>query len=304
MAYFKTDYQALAHHWVYNSDESHCYSNRMFSEHDIIYSYGRHFPIAKRFYINDEEIYLINSDSYSVTTSKQQWAVKRAIPDNKIKFSVPEVNIYNTDLFHPHEPNINYYLTEIELYVFKESKARKYDYKPEIRRLLRKFQQYVEIFKLDKRKFTKTLKILLNYDSESDLSNLIELLTGIRNERIRLAKKKQKHLIKLSIQREKEIIEEWLNYERDRIWLNHNNKNYLRISKDNKYIEVSNGSNLTVEEGLKLINKVKRKEKILGGKVGNYNIVRFNDVFQAGCTILEKDEMNKICRQLGEEEVF
>lgn len=45
----------------------------------IIYSYGKHFPIA----IRTSEIFaFLNSDKYSKTTSKHQTYVKQALKDN------------------------------------------------------------------------------------------------------------------------------------------------------------------------------------------------------------------------------
>ena len=54
-------------------------SKNMFIEDDTIYSYGHHFPIAKRIYINDERYYLFNLNSYSSSTIKHKSYVKRAI---------------------------------------------------------------------------------------------------------------------------------------------------------------------------------------------------------------------------------
>jgi hypothetical protein len=57
-------------------------SNRsLFIEGDTIYSYGYHFPLARRLGGGD---FWVNPDKYSVTTSKQQSLVRYAIS----KFSV------------------------------------------------------------------------------------------------------------------------------------------------------------------------------------------------------------------------
>jgi hypothetical protein len=47
----------------------------MFIEGDTLYSYGYHFPLAKR----KEGGFWVNPDKYSVTTSKQQGMVRGAI---------------------------------------------------------------------------------------------------------------------------------------------------------------------------------------------------------------------------------
>jgi hypothetical protein len=53
-------------------------SNRsLFIDGNTIYSYGHHFPLAHR---NADGTFWVNPDKYSVTTSKQQGLVRRAIP--------------------------------------------------------------------------------------------------------------------------------------------------------------------------------------------------------------------------------
>lgn len=47
----------------------------LFIEGDTLYSYGKHFPLAKRV----EGGFWINPDKYSVTTSKHQSLVRRTI---------------------------------------------------------------------------------------------------------------------------------------------------------------------------------------------------------------------------------
>ena len=48
----------------------------LFVEGDTIYSYGYHFPLARR---HEDGIFWVNPDRYSVTTSKQQGMVRGAI---------------------------------------------------------------------------------------------------------------------------------------------------------------------------------------------------------------------------------
>lgn len=61
-------------------------SNRsLFIEGDTIYSYGYHFPLARR---NADGTFWVNPDKYSVTTSKHQSMVRGAIARSNGKFSV------------------------------------------------------------------------------------------------------------------------------------------------------------------------------------------------------------------------
>jgi hypothetical protein len=54
----------------------------MFIEGDTLYSYGYHFPLAKR----QEGGFWVNPDKYSVTTSKQQGMVRGAIAISGFSF--------------------------------------------------------------------------------------------------------------------------------------------------------------------------------------------------------------------------
>lgn len=55
----------------------------MFIEGNTLYSYGYHFPLAKR---NADGTFWVNPDRYSVTTSKQQGMVRYAIAMAKQNF--------------------------------------------------------------------------------------------------------------------------------------------------------------------------------------------------------------------------
>lgn len=57
----------------------------LFIEGDTIYSYGKHFPLARR---NADGTFWVNPDKYSVTTSKHQSMVRGAIARSNGKISV------------------------------------------------------------------------------------------------------------------------------------------------------------------------------------------------------------------------
>lgn len=59
--------------------------DRMFCDKDILYSYGTHFPLAKRLVDSENEnnvLYIINADRYSVTTSGHQSYALRMLRPN------------------------------------------------------------------------------------------------------------------------------------------------------------------------------------------------------------------------------
>lgn len=99
-------------------------ASNMFIEDDTIYSYGRHFPIAKRLSNNE---YLVNSNSYSTSTAKHRSRVSFALR-NKITWDCPNCDIDNlpnyikeksTEQFNKIQTatyNVKYYLNNLNSY--------------------------------------------------------------------------------------------------------------------------------------------------------------------------------------------
>ena len=107
----------LAHHWIYNRDDSQ--ASNMFSKGDIMYSYGTHFIIAK--FVknkNGDEALLFNTKKYSNSTSGQQNDVRNAIPYDQLVFHVPGAAIN-------HKESIQYYFTKLEEVVCLERMSRR-----------------------------------------------------------------------------------------------------------------------------------------------------------------------------------
>ena len=87
----------VAHNWAHGTGRKQNGHN-MFYKGDAIYSYGSHFCIA-RFVrtCSGERVVLFNASTYSVSTSKHQTIVARAIPEGIRTISVEEPDIYSHD---------------------------------------------------------------------------------------------------------------------------------------------------------------------------------------------------------------
>jgi hypothetical protein len=80
----------VAHVWAQQSQEEGRNSNSsIFFEGPTIYSYGRHFFIG---HFAKPGVVLLNSQTYSVTTSQHQSATRGAIPADKKCFYVPTID--------------------------------------------------------------------------------------------------------------------------------------------------------------------------------------------------------------------
>lgn len=84
-----SNHQEVCHVWA-SQTQSEGRASNMFFEGETIYSYGRHFKIAKfQIMPNGEKVVLFNADSYSISTSKHQTYTQRAIPNNYKVFTIP-----------------------------------------------------------------------------------------------------------------------------------------------------------------------------------------------------------------------
>jgi hypothetical protein len=73
----------VPHLWANKAqDNARNSNNNLFFDGDTIYSYGRHFPIARHAEHCGKAFVLFTNDSYSVTTAKHISMVRRAIPSS------------------------------------------------------------------------------------------------------------------------------------------------------------------------------------------------------------------------------
>lgn len=73
-----SNHTEVCHVWAARSQKEGR-ASRIFFEGDTIYSYGRHFPMAKFYDVKDETVVLINDSTYSVSTSKHMCYVRSAL---------------------------------------------------------------------------------------------------------------------------------------------------------------------------------------------------------------------------------
>ena len=111
-----------------NQTQSLGRSNSMFFEHQIIYSYGYHYEIAKIVYTDKgQNVVFINSNHYSSSTAKHKNHVLKAIQENKHSFLVPFINGYNRQYFEVNKLNevINLMFESIQTLLKKQLRANK-----------------------------------------------------------------------------------------------------------------------------------------------------------------------------------
>lgn len=283
----------VAHIWAQqNQKEGRC--GNLFFEDKSIYSYGRHFEIAR--FINDDTV-LFTTRTYSRTTAKHKHMVWSAI-SHKTVFDVPR--------FDDNNGNAVWFLERIE-----ETKRRAlrslscgYHLKHETENIIADAVRYARRFKisakfrakigkLDKLRaldevFTAKEKDVLR---ARELSNKKRIATREANEKIKHALAYEKYL--------KEI-EEWkigtLEQAPYSSWWN--TPVVLRVKDDR--IETSKGAQITVKTALRLWGALQAKQNVDGFKLDNYEAQGLeNGILTVGCHKIPYAELERIAGILG-----
>lgn len=241
--------QQIPHVWYYQEKESAKGSN-LFFEGPIIYSYGRHFPIATL----KNDVVFFTTDTYSVTTAKHISLVRQAIPS------------FTTIIYckHPDEASNGYHSKNIESFkrtlesIKKDlGKARKKE--THIQNLSSTYNnvvKYYNHFSLD----------------TSEYSEIQELINS--PEAVLLLTQKEKELTKAAKLKQEEKVKEWLNGETD--YLPNISFDLLRVRNGN--IETTRGLTFDLQE-CELFHRFIDKAT----EFKHYRIVRKDDVLHIGC---------------------
>jgi len=284
---FGSDYQSLAHAFIYGGRNYYGtnYGNRMFAERGKLYSYGRHFLIAQilydKFDSNGNQLILVNSNTASNTTSKQQWILRQAIPYNWTKIEVP-LNESNDK-----RKVITSMLFQIESYLERIPRARtkKQDYLDEIAFLQHNALAYIGLFKKKDIKLSKIERELL--EKEITLESLgLDLESFEKNQKNLDSAKKRKatQYRKKAIVQEEGHLEEWKAFERSRIHLRYLPV-HLRINTEEACIQTTGGISVSLKECQALYKRIKNKEDVKGFKLDtHYTVLSYDKEFlTVGC---------------------
>lgn len=184
----------VAHKWAHQLEEN--YKNgAVFFEGKTIFSYGRHFPMARL--LGDGKV-AITTRTYSNTTSAHLSAVAQAVShlDAIYCYDIPSYD----DLKFDHDNNIAHYITEMEELLKGLAKARKpAPHVLNIEALRGRITKYITHFKV---KLTaKQRKFLM----ETDLEKYKEVV----KEQLQKDNKKREAAIKRAIPLHTQWLEAW-----------------------------------------------------------------------------------------------
>lgn len=133
--------------------------SNMFAEHETIYSYGHHFPIATKTIerLNGKPVLLFNKDGYSNTTARHKSHVAQAFSDWEIvQIPTEDLQAYTSMVNHA-ESTVNAevrtgilksLVAQHEEYINKALRARKEENKDFYSMLSGKLRQQIDFVKI------------------------------------------------------------------------------------------------------------------------------------------------------------
>lgn len=290
----------LSHVWA-NQTQTHGKGSNMFFEHGTIYSYGYHFKLAQ--FVNNKEgekCVLINSSSYSNTTSKHQSLVWRAIPQNIPFFRV--VSFFN-DIdasSTAHKENLTHYINEAERLQGLTIRANKLKmgYLDQFTNEIDIFIKYTLFFGLhDLEKFNpilgKGLTLKERYETliswAKDYTNSEELKKWQEKQK----ENKKKAEIKAK-ERAKITIEQFRNFQISSIYQNIGHY-ILRFNKETDNVETSGGVKMAKDLFLSYYQRLINNQLIKGQHVDRYTFNGVDgEIVSVGCHKIPMTEIKNI----------
>jgi hypothetical protein len=251
-----------------------------FFDNCTIYSYGRHFPIAK-VYTNQRgvEALLFTFRTYSNTTSKQISITKAATRQYK------RVYCYNPEMSHT--DNFKAWLNLAEIQAEKLLKAKKPEiYISELGRLSNQANEYADFFDIE---IPDILKMVLSIkDKKENLEYMAKRSEIIKVNQAKKLKEDKKEF--------KEQITKWFNYETQRIYAKYK-FDFLRVN--NERIETTQAVQIPIEIAKRLYNKIKANNLRVGEQILNYRVEQTDDIIKIGCHAFTRKYLLHFGRKLA-----
>lgn len=272
----------VAHFWA-NKVQSEGSASRMFFQGDSIYSYGRHFEIARHVKVGRKTAVLLNTTHYSPSTAKHQCYVRRAIPDNVLVITCSDPSAVN----YGHRDNIEAWIRELREAVEKLSRARKPEiYLLDIEHIQARAKIYIDFFKV---KLSKEQRLGLY---PRNIPKETAKIAAYQKEQ---AEKAKKQAIKAR--------EAFYSGESSGFF-NHRSPDEALLRVDANTLRTSKGVTMPVPVAIRFYNKLmdawKNNTTVVGEQILNFRIAEFTpNYFRAGCHKVTRQEVERIGPALG-----
>jgi len=275
MKHVFSDISKIAHMWANQlQTEARNSGKNFYFEDKTIYSYGRHFPIAKHV-ANEQGVkaVLFTERIYSVTTSKHLQVVRQAISHLNV------IYCYNPE--STHKENFAQWLSSLEIIAANLKNARKPEkYLNQIKTVQDRVSQYAVFYGIE---IPESLVIALSIGSKEQYKEYADKKAAYQAEQEKkaAAQLKKDH---------KKALGEWLKCKTNRLYLR-NGVDYLRLN--NGIIETTQAVKIPFEYGKKLYNKIKDGKLKQGEKILDFEVSEVGKQIKVGCHTFNTDYVVK-----------
>lgn len=287
MKQYLRNHEEVCHVWASRSQESGRCGNISFDD-DTIYSYGRHFPMA-RFY--GDNIVLFTTKGHSVSTSTHLGLARQAIPGNYTIFHVPNVNSHSKST---HQENIDSYMNRIKGCWKDYPRARVN--KPYI---VADSQRQIEGLKGYCQWAKKRVPDYSAYDlnTPENILSVKELNSRLKVEAEKLRVKTKR----LTAKAKKLWIDNASNdtFARTKTGNIHFSEILIRLTEDGKEIQSSSGAYAPLKACRVLYKAIKASKPVHGIKIGNYTVTGLNGSLRIGCHEISRKEVDRLAKVLS-----
>jgi len=265
-----TDISQVAHLWANQLQEEARNSGNFYFYDKIIYSYGRHFPIAKHIEKDGERAVLFTTRGYSNTTARHIAVVRHAASHLNV------IKCYNPNTTH--EENFNRWKVDAELVAAKLPKAKKPEkYLNELEYINSQANKYAQFFGLElpaNLTAILTIKDKNEYNSYHDQKMAILEAERLKKE----AELKKQH---------KKALAEWKAGKTHRLYTRIET-DYLRLNKEAARIETTQAVKIPMELAKRLFYSIKENTLKVGDKVLNFEVNEVGAKVKIGCHTFTK----------------
>ena len=269
-----SSHPALAHAWA-NQLQEEGRASSMYFEGPVIYSYGRHYEIA-RFLTTEtgQKVCFVNSNGYSNSTAKHTIHVWQAIPDNIRAFKVPFVRGYSENYINESAlPSVILKMAEnVKSLIKKQLGARSdFRYFYDAQMIIEDMQEICTLFVLN----MPPVSEFRDWDKAREKSSILRATESEREE-----KKKAKEL-----QKQLDNLKSWLSGEFNGTL--YGIPVHLRLINDGKEVQTTMGARVSYEAAKRLYTKIKSGQDCKGDKIDGFTVIENNpDTIKIGCHVI------------------
>jgi len=254
-------------------------TSNLYFENNVIYSYGRHFAIAKHVVnAKGEHALTFTERGYSNTTAKHISVVRSASNHKNI--------IYCHDPLANHEHNLKQWQVAIEQIARNLERAKKPEkYLSQIDSVKHTAMRYVNYFEL---------QVPVGLQAAFEITNKDQFAVYSNNKAAfekAAATKRAKELKKTHAV----ALKKWLSGETHVLYAR-DGYDYLRVNDGR--IETSQGVKMLVPHALELHSKIKQGELNVGDKILEFNVTKVGAEITVGCHNFKKSYLLKFGEQL------